>query len=120
MAGRKQRLVETARRNRVELVDAGLTRRDLIQLGLLTGAGYLVAKLGLSTRAAGAGGAPRSPRTTPWVEELPVPAVATPIDVDALGARPTKAVAFPAGERGRIDPHQHWELYDAAAADHYL
>ena len=73
MAGWRQRLAETSRRNRVEIVDAGLSRRDLIQLGLLTGAGYLVAKLGLSTRAAGAGGAPRSPRTTPWVEELPVP-----------------------------------------------
>src|SRR5690349_15017180 len=57
-AGWRQRLVETARKNRVELVDAGLTRRDLIQLGLLTGAGYLVAKLGLSTRATGGGGVP--------------------------------------------------------------
>ena len=120
MAGWRERLAETSRKNRVELVDAGLTRRDLIQLGLLTGAGYLVAKLGLSTRAAGAGGAPRSPRTTPWVEELPVPPIATPVDAESLGARPTKALGFPAGERGRSDPHQHWELYDPAAADHYL
>src|SRR5262252_8717318 len=114
MAGWRQRLAETSRRNRVELVDAGLTRRDLIQLGLLTAGGYLVAKLGLSTRAAGAGGAPKSPQTTPWVEELPVPAVATPTDIEALGARPSKLVAFPAGERGRSDPHQHWDLYDPA------
>ena len=120
MAGRRQRLAETARRNRVEVVDAGLTRRDLVQLGLLTVGGYLVTKLGLSTRAAGAGGAPRSPRTTPWVEELPVPPVATPVEVDALGARPTKAPDLPAGELGRNDPHQHWELYDPAGADHYL
>ena len=118
MAGWRQRLAETARKNRVEIVDAGLTRRDLVQLGLLTAGGFLVAKLGLSTRAAGAGGAPKSPRTTPWVEELPVPAVATPVDVEALGARPTKAPA--AGESGRNDPHQHWELYDPASADHYL
>ena len=120
MAGLRRRLAETARRNRVELVDAGLSRRDLIQLGLVTGAGYLVAKLGLSTRAAGAGGATRSPLTTPWVEELPIPPVASPVDVEALGSKPTKALDYPAGERGRSDPHQHWELYDPAAADHYL
>src|SRR5215831_11844168 len=88
MAGRRQRLVETARKNRVELVDAGLTRRDLIQLGLLTAGGYLVAKLGLSTRAAGAGGAPKSPQTTPWVEELPIPPVAIPVEPGSIGTAP--------------------------------
>jgi FtsP/CotA-like multicopper oxidase with cupredoxin domain len=120
MTGSKQKLVETARRNRVELVDAKLTRRDLLKMGLLTSAGYLVAKLGLSTRAAGAGGAPKSPPTTPWVEELPVPSIATPVDVAALGVAPTQALDFAAGERGRITPHQHWDLYDPANADHYL
>jgi FtsP/CotA-like multicopper oxidase with cupredoxin domain len=89
-------------------------------MGLLTSAGYLVAKLGLSTRAAGAGGAPKSPPTTPWVEELPVPSIATPVDVAALGVAPTQALDFAAGERGRITPHQHWDLYDPANADHYL
>ena len=120
MAGWRQRLAETSRRNRVELVEAGLTRRDLVKLGLLTGAGYLVTKLGLSTRAAGAGGAPKSPPTTPWVEELPVPPVASPIDAVSLGPAPTQALDFAAGERGRIGPHQHWTLYDPARADHYL
>ena len=43
MAGWKRKLRETARRNRVEIVEAGLTRRDLFKLGLLTGSGYLVA-----------------------------------------------------------------------------
>src|SRR5205807_3529890 len=39
-------------KNRQELVKAGLTsRRDLMRLGLLTGAGMLVAKTGLSSRA---------------------------------------------------------------------
>jgi FtsP/CotA-like multicopper oxidase with cupredoxin domain len=120
MAGWRQRLAETARRNRVELVDAGLTRRDLIKLGLVTGAGYLVTKLGLSSRAAGAGGPPRSPLTTPWVEELPVPPIASPIEVEALGSAPTQALNFPAGERGRDAPHQHWKLYEPVGADHYL
>jgi FtsP/CotA-like multicopper oxidase with cupredoxin domain len=120
MAGTRRKLAETARRNRVELVEAGLTRRDLVRMGLLTGAGYLVAKLGLSSRAGGAGGAPGSPRTTPWVEELPIPPVASPVDAEALGTRPKKALDFPAGERGRTEPHQHWDLYDPARADHYL
>jgi FtsP/CotA-like multicopper oxidase with cupredoxin domain len=120
MAGWRQRLVETARRNRVELVNAGLTRRDLLQLGLLTTTGYLVTKLGLSTRAAGAGGSPKSPPTTPWVEELPVPPIASPIDVASMGTTPRQGIDLASGERGRSAPHQHWALYDAANADHYL
>ena len=50
----KQKLAETARKNRVELVDAKLSRRDLFKMGLLTGGGFLVTKMGLSSRAAGA------------------------------------------------------------------
>ena len=38
-------------KNRQELIKAGLTRRDLVKMGLLTGAGMLVAKNGLSSRA---------------------------------------------------------------------
>src|SRR2546425_3899540 len=34
-----------------ELIEAGFSRRDLFKMGLLTGAGYLVAKGGLSARA---------------------------------------------------------------------
>src|SRR5262245_56561108 len=110
MPGWREKLSETARKNRVELIDAKLTRRDLFKLGLLTGAGYLVTKLGLSTRAAGAGGAPKSPPTTPWVEELPVPSAVAPVDVASLGTTPTQELNFAAGERGRINAHQHWDL----------
>ena len=120
MPGQRQRLVETARQNRVELVEAKLTRRDLIKMGLLTGAGYLVTKLGLSTRAAGAGGAPKSPPTTPWVEELPIPPVAIPVEPGSLGTTPRQVVDLASGERGRNAPHQHWDLYDPANADHYV
>ena len=43
-----------AEKNRGELIAAGLTRREVLkQMGLLTGAGYLVAKSGLSARAEG-------------------------------------------------------------------
>src|SRR5689334_17560410 len=38
-------------KNRQELIKAGLTRRDLMKMGLLTGAGMLIAKNGLSSRA---------------------------------------------------------------------
>src|SRR3989442_16029839 len=34
-----------------ELIEAGFSRRDLLKMGLLTAAGYLVAKGGLSARA---------------------------------------------------------------------
>ena len=94
MAGWTQRLAETARRNRVDLVEARLTRRDLAKLGLLTAAGYLVTKLGLSARAAGAARqAPESPETTPWVEELPIPEVAQPCDIAGMGVQEVETVS---------------------------
>ena len=48
---RVNRLAEIARRNRQEIIAAALSRREMFKLGLLTSAGYLVAKkLGLSRR----------------------------------------------------------------------
>ncbi len=47
-----QRDIYKALQNRLELVKAGLTRRDLIKMGLMTGAGVLIPKVGL-THAAG-------------------------------------------------------------------
>src|SRR5713226_1557808 len=44
-------LAEIARRNRQEIIKAGLSRREMFKLGLLTSGGYLVAKKGLSARA---------------------------------------------------------------------
>jgi hypothetical protein len=41
-----------ARKNRQELIAAGLGRRDFIKMGLVTGAGCMIAKSGLSARAA--------------------------------------------------------------------
>ena len=40
---RGNKLAEIARRNRQEIIKAGLSRRDLFKMGLLTSAGYLVA-----------------------------------------------------------------------------
>src|SRR2546430_1179468 len=44
---------DNARKNRLDLIAAGLSRRELFKMGLLTSAGYLVAKKGLSSRAWG-------------------------------------------------------------------
>ncbi|PYQ97314.1 MAG: hypothetical protein DMF96_15185 [Acidobacteria bacterium] len=40
--------VQRALANRLELVKAGLTRRDLIKMGLMTSAGVLIPKGGLT------------------------------------------------------------------------
>ena len=72
---RLSRLTEIARRNRQELVAAGLTRRDLLGLGLLTGSGYLVAKRGLSADSGCDPGECHlgcSPPTIPFVDPLPL------------------------------------------------
>ena len=121
MAGWKQQMAETARKNRVELVEAKLTRRDLFKMGLLTSSGFLVAKMGLSSRNATAGGAVVSPPTTPWIEEMPVPPVAKPLTVDELGGPyPQQLCNTSAGEMGRPDGHQYWEQFDPANMDFYV
>src|SRR5438552_12813496 len=91
---------DNARKNRMELIAAGLTRRDLFKMGLLTGAGYLVAKNGLSSRAWGfkpsGGGSSTSPSTRSFIEPLPVLPVKQP--VASLSPAPTVAPNTAAGE----------------------
>ncbi|MEQ1834288.1 MAG: multicopper oxidase domain-containing protein [Candidatus Eisenbacteria bacterium] len=121
MAGWKQQMAETARKNRVELVEAKLTRRDLFKMGLLTSSGFLVAKMGLSSRNATAGGSVVSPPTTPWIEQLPIPAVTAPLSVEEMGGSyPTQLCNTAAGEMGRSDGHQYWEKFDPANIDCYV
>ena len=121
MAGWQQKLMETARKNRVELVDAKLSRRDLFKMGLLTSSGFLVAKMGLSSRSATAGGAVVSPPTTPWLEQLPVPPVAQPLQMWELsGPAPQQMCNETAGERGRPDGHQYWNHFDPDNMDFYV
>lgn len=43
-----RRDVQNALKNRLELVQAGFTRRDLMKMGLMTGAGILIPKVGLT------------------------------------------------------------------------
>jgi FtsP/CotA-like multicopper oxidase with cupredoxin domain len=115
----KQKLAETARKNRVEIVDAKLTRRDLFKMGLLTSGGFLVAKTGLSSRAAGAADTVVSPPTTPWVEPLPIPQVTAPMKCSDLDIMPTCDVQSGLGEMGRVS-HEHWGLIDLEDVDVYV
>ncbi|HEU4596563.1 MAG TPA: multicopper oxidase domain-containing protein [Pyrinomonadaceae bacterium] len=65
-----------AARNRRELIAAGLKRRDLMKMGLLTAAGMLIPKKGLSAHPLTSAGfvdddEPNSPPTTPFAQEMP-------------------------------------------------
>ena len=51
ISGARFKEMANARKNRKELVAEHFNRRDLMKMGLLTGAGYLVNKSGLSARA---------------------------------------------------------------------
>lgn len=100
---RRNRLAEIARANRQEIIQSGLTRRELAKLGLLTSAGYLIAKRGLSSRAEAA---TASPPTRPFVVPLLIPPVKAP--TSALTPAPQAA---PLPGEGRTRPHQAWSRF---------
>jgi len=119
---RRERELRNAAKNRREIIAARLSRRDLIKAGLLTSAGYLIQKNGLSARAqfsgggsfgsdcdrrwydrTGGNGTPVSPPTTPFVEPLPIPPIAQ--SVASLSPAPTVNPNTAAGE-ARTRPHQ--------------
>jgi FtsP/CotA-like multicopper oxidase with cupredoxin domain len=78
MANRRD--IENARKNRLEIVKAGLSRRELFKMGLLTTAGYLIPKSGLSAWATN-GCSPGqcqlgcSPPIAPFLDPLYIPPV---------------------------------------------
>src|ERR1700674_4137106 len=78
MANRRD--IENDRKNRLEIVKAGVSRRELFKMGLLTTAGYLVPKNGLSAWATN-GCSPGqcqlgcSPPIAPFLDPLYVPPV---------------------------------------------
>lgn len=113
---RREREIANAAKNRREIIAAQLSRRDMMKAGLLTGAGYLIHKNGLSARAqfsgdcdrrwshgGGGNGTPESPPTDPFLEPMPIPPVAQP--VATLSPAPTINPNTAAGE-GRTRPHQ--------------
>ncbi len=76
-----RRDIDNARNNRLEIVKSGLTRCDLVKLGLLSSSGYFVAKNGLSAWAFDNKCGPRqcqlgcSPPVTPFIDPLPIPPI---------------------------------------------
>ena len=117
---RREKEIRDAAENRREIIAARLSRRDMIKAGLLTSAGYLIQKDGLSARAhfspdhndgcdrrwrdgSGGNGTPVSPPTTPFVEPLFIPPIAQ--SVASLSPAPTVAPNIGAGE-ARTRNHQ--------------
>lgn len=95
-----------AQKNRQEFIAAQLGRRDFLKMGMLTGAGMLVAQNGLSARAGTPAiplQQPASPHVTPFVEELPIMPIQQP--VRRLNPAPTILPNTSAGE-GRTIAHQ--------------
>ena len=105
--------------NRKELIKGGVSRRDLIKLGLMTSAGLLVDGLSVSKAFAqfgggfgGGDGNVISPPITPFLDLLPTPRdgtwrVQTPT---ALTPVPTAAPNTAAGE-GRTKAHQAFSQF---------
>src|SRR5918999_1011908 len=105
---RKEKEKQTAADNRRELIAAGFKRRDLLKMGLLTSAGMLIPKKGLSAHPLNTMGAfdddePNSPPTTPFSELMPRLTVLAP--VASLTPPPTIAPNTAAGE-ARTVSHQ--------------
>lgn len=109
---RKEKERQTAANNRSELIAAGFKRRDLLKMGLLTSAGMLIPKKGLSAHPITSAGMvfddPQSPPTTPFVENMPRLQVLAP--VASLTPAPTAVPNTAAGE-GRTETHQAFALY---------
>ena len=106
---------QQAARERREIIKAGLSRRDMIKLGLLTSAGLFIPKRGLSARALNSAGAPSSgsgspssPPTTPFVQPFTRMTVKQP--VATLNPAPTVIPNFGAGE-GRTIAHQAYNQF---------
>src|SRR6185436_11849715 len=100
---KKEKDRQTAANNRAELIAAGFKRRDLLKMGLLTSAGMLIPKKGLSAHPLNTSGSfyddePNSPPTTPFQENMPRLTVKQPIPLASLNPQPTAAPNTGAGE----------------------
>jgi len=107
-------LVRIARRNRREIIAAGLSRREMIKHGLIGATGYLAYKSGLSNMASGAAWAAKGPAAAavaawrrrrgdhqppvrPFVEPMPIIPVKRPV-ASLTGPAPTIAPNTAGGE----------------------
>ncbi|GGC55934.1 spore coat protein A [Siccirubricoccus deserti] len=106
MADWQDRLAVIAQRNRQEIVNAKLSRREMMRLGLLTSTGSLVLKAGLSARAhAQTALIPPSPAATSWAQPMPVLPIKTPVAVNQLTHGAPDGTTLIDGARRRIN-HQ--------------
>src|SRR5215468_8817037 len=114
---REKKSLANARKNRLEIIKAQLSRREMIKAGLIGAGGYLVLKNGLSQWASGhawaqgGGGSGSgsavtivSPPTRAFIEALPIMPVRQPVTT-LTGPTPTVAPNTTGGE-GRTRPHQ--------------
>jgi hypothetical protein len=117
---RAEKEKQQAAKNRREIIAAGLSRRDMLKMGLLTSAGLLVPMSGLSVRArtsagnllydSGSGSGPSSPPTRPFVQPFTRMTVKQP--VATLNPLPTALPNTGAGE-GRARAHQAFSQFPA-------
>lgn len=111
---RREKDKQTAANNRRELIAAGFKRRDLLKMGLLTSAGMLIPKKGLSAHPLTRSGfvlpddEPNSPPTTPFAENMPRLQVLQ--TVPALYPMPQKIPNTAAGEARTVD-HQAFDQF---------
>jgi hypothetical protein len=114
---RREKERKTAAKNRREIIAAGLSRREMMKLGLLTSAGMLVPIKGLSARARNSAGMfddipCESPPTKPFVEPLPTHTNGGMVlaqDVPAfsnVAECPPQPNPCPTPREGRTRPHQ--------------
>jgi FtsP/CotA-like multicopper oxidase with cupredoxin domain len=110
----KQR--EVAAKNRRELIAEGFNRRDLLKMGLLTSAGMLIPKMGLSARPLTSAGftidnQPQSRFTRSFIEDMPRLVQKTPLTT-LTGPVPQAAPNTAAGE-SRTITHQAFAQFPA-------
>ena len=114
---RRQKELENERKNRQEIVEARLSRRELFKMGLLTSAGYLIPKRGLSARALSSAGEPSgqcqsSPFTTPFPDGWELPTIMNGLMVENVPVNsfaecfPPPVNPCPSPREGRTQPHQ--------------
>lgn len=125
----KDKRSQLAAKNRRELIAEGYKRRDLLKLGLLTSAGMLIPKSGLSARPLTSAGfvyddTPESRPTTPFVEDMPrlVEKTFFTSPTGLTGPAPTVAPNTAAGESRTINhqaftslpPQKYYEIHQKA------
>jgi FtsP/CotA-like multicopper oxidase with cupredoxin domain len=115
MSSWKEKVQLAAQRNRLEIVKAKLSRREMMRLGLLTTGGSLVVKQGLSSRAFGAGmtekditlsALPPSPPALPWKAPMPRLTVKQPVQPQDMLHGPPDGTTLIDGSSKRIN-HQY-------------